>query len=143
MVPPDAADGRSEMPFLSWNPAYQTGDVSLDFEHRTLIQRINDIETRAHDSALATFLDDLYEEIEAHFSLEEGIFRDCTCVHCASHRAEHKALLGQLRALRVEQAAAGGGRERLCRWLEAWFARHFQTADSRMHGMTDEQTKGT
>lgn len=130
------------MPFLSWNTAYQTGDVSLDFEHRTLIQRINDIETRAHDGDLATLLKRLYEEIAAHFSLEEGIFNDCTCAHCAAHRAEHKALLGQLRTLSVGQAAVSGEREGLCEWLGTWFSRHFQTADARMHGMAGNQTKG-
>jgi hemerythrin-like metal-binding protein len=123
---------------MQWKDRYSVGIVAVDHEHRQLIALIN----RLHDeftrhggtATVAAFFGDLLAGISAHFALEERFMREHRYDQLRAHKADHERLLDEIRDLMddVEDTTAMNGDE-LAGRLEAWFARHFETHDARLH----------
>lgn len=126
------------MTLIPWRDEFSLGIASVDYEHRELIDLINDVHSRAQERAdqdhVVAALGEIFARISAHFALEERVMRDANYAHLAEHKAEHEALLDEIRDImdRVEE----DGRydeHRLGEELERWFTRHFKTQDARLH----------
>jgi hemerythrin len=126
------------MALLHWKDHYSVGIEAVDHEHKELIDLIN----RLHDELAAkgaaasveTFLGDVFKAISAHFALEERFMREHGYDQLASHKADHERLLDEIRAIMddfVEDEERG--RDGLSARLDAWFSRHFETHDARLH----------
>lgn len=126
------------MPLLQWNERYRVGIDAVDHEHRQLIDLIN----RLHDGLVAgaekemvgNVFGDLFAAISAHFALEEAMMRRQRYRDLAAHKEDHEQLLDEIRDImdEVENGQEAADR-RLAGKLDAWFSRHFETHDAKLH----------
>ena len=126
------------MPLLQWKDSYSTGIEAVDYEHKELIDQINRLyavlTAKGAPVAAAGFFGDLIKAISAHFALEERFMREQRYDRLAQHKADHERLLDEINDIAdaferdetMEQAA-------LTARLDAWFSRHFETHDARLH----------
>src|SRR5690349_9009149 len=126
------------MALLQWQDRFSVGIDAVDHEHKELIARIN----RLHDQFVwhgakggtEAFFGDLLAGISAHFAFEERFMRELYYDALSQHKADHERLLDELRDLMDDAATAGTMRDdALAARLAAWFARHFETHDARLH----------
>jgi len=125
------------MALLQWKERYSVGVEAVDHEHRELIDLINRLHeesARGGKDAIEAFLGDLFKGISAHFALEERFMRERKYQDIDAHKNDHEKLLDEIRDIMDECAeheeVAGGA---LAARLEAWFGRHFETHDARLH----------
>jgi len=127
------------MSFIEWDDRFSVGIASVDHEHRELIELINGFQRKiAQDDAVEArrdYLGETLAHISAHFALEEKLMRDSRYDRYAEHKADHEALLDQLRDIMdAVESDHSVDNDLLSEVLEHWFARHFQTHDARLHG---------
>ena len=126
------------MALLQWKDHYSVGIEAVDHEHKELIDLIN----RLHDeltakgtvSSAEAFFGDLFMGISAHFALEERFMREHRYDQFPQHKADHERLLDEIRDIMDEVAAEDKiDSAKLSTRLDAWFSRHFETHDARLH----------
>jgi hemerythrin len=126
------------MPLLHWKDEYSVGIEAVDFEHKQLINLINQLEQKlgADDfkHGVPAFFGDLLKGISAHFALEEKFMRDHTYAQLGAHKQDHERLLDELRDIMdsVEDADDFDAAQLTGR-LDEWFTRHFRTHDAELH----------
>src|SRR5512144_252348 len=126
------------MPLLQWKDQYSVGIEAVDHEHKELIELINRLHEKltagGEEFSAGAFFGDLYRGISAHFALEERFMRERRYDQLVQHKADHERLLDDIRDMMDDAAAAGAtGDDELSARLAAWFARHFETHDARLH----------
>ena len=91
------------MPYLDWNPSYDTGIGGIDYEHHRLVAMLNEIHDLIQKDAdpreIATTLADFHALATAHFALEEKIMRDQNYPGFEGRRDTHYRLLDQVREI--------------------------------------------
>ena len=133
------------MPLIEWKDEYRIGIPSVDYEHRSLIELINDLYAKlgapGAKSPVVDVLGDIYTQISAHFALEEKVMRDMKYDQFAEHKDDHEALLDEIREIMdaYEAGAFENAEEGLGERLTVWFGRHFKTLDSRLHRFLQEK----
>ena len=127
------------MALIEWKEEYRIGIPAVDYEHQELIALLNDLyaglAAEIDPGAIAEFLGEVYARISAHFALEERVMTERGYDQLAAHKADHEALLDEIRDIMDESeatdpsllAAALGPR------LQTWFGDHFKTHDARLH----------
>ncbi|MCW8845626.1 MAG: hemerythrin family protein [Gammaproteobacteria bacterium] len=131
------------MTLLNWQAKYSVGVASVDYEHQRLIEMINELATEIEGSvytdAIELFLGELHAAISAHFALEERAMAKADYEELEDHKADHEALLEQIRCMMDEFVAdPENGRKLLQESLTNWFGQHFATFDARLHGALGE-----
>ncbi len=126
------------MTLIEWNDQYSLGVPAIDYEHRELIELINELYASVHrtgtHTTVADFLGELYTRISAHFALEEKIMRDSHYDEYQDHKADHERLLDDIRDLMDDyEDGVYVDVERFGERLENWFSEHFRTRDARLH----------
>ncbi len=126
------------MTLLRWKDGYSVGIDAVDHEHKELIELIN----RLHDAAASrrsreavlAFFGDLFKAISAHFALEERFMRERNYAQLQSHKQDHERLLDEIRDI-MDDFEEGEELDdfALAQSLDAWFSRHFETHDARLH----------
>jgi hemerythrin len=125
------------MALLQWKEHYSVGVDAVDHEHKELITLIN----RLHDELMAKgeelsirgFFGDLFKGISAHFALEERFMRERRYDQLDQHKADHERLLDEIRDIMDEFEGHEIASAELSARLDAWFSRHFETHDARLH----------
>jgi len=125
------------MALLQWKEHYSVGVDAVDHEHKELITLIN----RLHDELMAKgeelsirgFFGDLFKGISAHFALEERLMRERHYDQLDQHKADHERLLDEIRDIMDEFEGREIASAELGAKLDAWFSRHFETHDARLH----------
>jgi hemerythrin-like metal-binding protein len=125
------------MALLQWKDQYSVGIEAVDHEHKELIDLIN----RLHDELTASgekqsvgaFLGDLFRGISAHFALEERLMRERRYDQLTEHKADHERLLDEIRDIMDDFEEQEIASAELGPRLDAWFSRHFETHDARLH----------
>lgn len=126
------------MPLLQWKDSYSVGIEAVDYEHKELIDLINRVYdvlmTKGEMLTVAGFFGDLIKAISAHFALEERFMREHGYDHLMQHKADHERLLDHIHDIADDfERDALADRDALAARLEAWFSRHFETHDARLH----------
>jgi hemerythrin len=126
------------MGLLHWEKRYSVGIDAVDHEHRELIELINRLydESTAQGSkdAVIGFFGDLFKAISAHFALEERFMRERSYDQLIQHKNDHERLLDEIRDIMEDFEASDSFDERLlAQRLDAWFSRHFESHDARLH----------
>ena len=125
------------MSLLHWEKRYSVGIGAVDHEHQELIKLINRLYDEATSQgsreAVIDFFGDLFKAISAHFALEERFMREHGYDQFIQHKSDHERLLDEIRDMmddfeQHEVASADLGTR-----LDAWFSRHFETHDARLH----------
>jgi hemerythrin len=130
------------MGLLHWEKRYSVGIEAVDHEHRELIDLINRLyeEARARGSKVAVlgFFGDLFRAISAHFALEERIMRERGYDQLVQHKNDHERLLDEIRDIMEDYEMTDlFDEELLAQRLDAWFSRHFESHDARLHHALD------
>jgi hemerythrin len=126
------------MALLRWKDEYRIGIEAVDYEHRELIDLINRLhEELGGEHAKLTvpgFFGDLLKGISAHFALEEKFMREHRYDQLDQHKNDHERLLDEIREIMdaFEHSEELDSPELAAR-LDAWFSRHFETYDARLH----------
>lgn len=129
-------------PLLVWRPEFEIGIASVDFEHRHMVDLINDLvralELSPEREKVEEFLGEIHAGISAHFALEEQIMRELRYDQYEDHKADHERLLDEIRDIMDEfdKSAGFDYRSALRARLAPWFTDHFKTKDARFHKMT-------
>jgi len=128
------------MSLLQWKPEYSVGVISMDDEHREMIDLINEIygELKANSDPdqIEQCLGDIFSTISMHFALEERLMKKSSYAEYQAHKDDHENLLDQVRDLMDDFAAdTSSGAVKLEQRLSDWFAGHFSTFDARLHGV--------
>ena len=126
------------MALLRWKDEYSVGIEAVDHEHKELIDLINDLHDQLSNkdagSSVEAFFGDLFRGISAHFALEERFMREHGYDQLPQHKSDHERLLDELRDMMDElinnETIADSD---LSSRLDAWFSRHFETHDARLH----------
>jgi hemerythrin-like metal-binding protein len=124
------------MVLLRWKDEYSVGIEAVDHEHKELIDLINRLHEQlsTRNESAEAFFGDLFKGISAHFALEERFMGEHGYDQFSQHKADHERLLDDLRDMmdelsNDEQVADSD----LSTRLDAWFSRHFETHDARLH----------
>jgi len=126
------------MGLLHWEKRYSVGIEAVDHEHRELVELINRLheQAKAQGSKVAVlgFFGDLYKAISAHFALEERFMREKGYDQLRQHKGDHERLLDEIRDIMEDYEVNDLFEERLlAQRLDAWFSRHFESHDARLH----------
>jgi hemerythrin len=126
------------MGLLHWEKRYSVGIEAVDHEHRELVDLVNRLydEARARGSKIAVlgFFGDLFKAISAHFALEERFMRERGYDQLMQHKNDHERLLDEIRDIMEDYETTDLFDEQLlAQRLDAWFSRHFETHDARLH----------
>lgn len=126
------------MGLLHWEDRYSVGVAAVDHEHKELIDLINrlydEAAVRRSKDAVIGFFGDLFKAISAHFALEERFMRERGYDRLSQHKNDHERLLDEIRDIMEDFEASSTFDDRLlAEALDAWFLRHFETHDARLH----------
>jgi hemerythrin len=123
------------MTLITWRKEFETGIAEVDHEHQELVTLINrladDVAAGADKERIQSFLGEVFARIAAHFALEESVMRKHGYDEYEAHKAEHEALLDEIRDI-MDEAEADYS-EALSATVADWFVGHFKTKDSRLH----------
>jgi hemerythrin len=127
------------MPLIEWRDEFNTGVAEVDHEHRELIDLINQLHDQLRRDpdrdTVAAFLGEVFAKISAHFALEETVMRKHRYDEYAAHKAEHEALLDEIRDIMddYEAGSFADAGTALATTVQDWFINHFKTKDARLH----------
>ncbi len=126
------------MTLLHWEARYSVGVAAVDHEHKELIELINRLYREATaqgaKDAVVGFFGDLFKAISSHFALEERLMRERGYDQLIQHKNDHERLLDELRDIMEDFEASDRFDEKaLAQSLDAWFSRHFEKHDARLH----------
>lgn len=89
------------MAYLEWNPAFDTGIRSIDFEHRRLVDLLNEVDRQITEgesaAAIAATLGEFHALASAHLALEESIMAKTEHPKYDERVQAHRALLDTVR----------------------------------------------
>jgi len=128
------------MALIEWRKEFETGIADVDHEHKELVDLINQLHAQMHEQAdvdtVRRFLGEVFARISAHFALEETVMRKHRYDEYEAHKAEHEALLDEIRDIMddFEGGVYGAADEALATTVRDWFVNHFKTRDARLHG---------
>lgn len=125
-----------EMALFDWSDTLSTGIPSIDRQHRTLVDVLNEL----HDGILAgrgqatlteTFAR-LMQYTEDHFAYEEGLLRDAGYGELEAHIAFHRGLSARVVELKREFEGGNAGISlELLEFLRDWLRQHIVGTDKR------------
>ena len=126
------------MTVLQWREEFSVGIEEVDHEHRELIELIRslqqDLQAGADIDRIIEVLGEIYNQIAAHFALEEKMMRKTHYAALADHKEDHETLLDDLRDIMDEVEDDGVLDEsQLTDDLDRWFSDHFKTHDAKLH----------
>lgn len=130
---------------LEWSDDFAIGVAPVDEEHRALIDTINrlggQLEVRRSPVEVSETLGEISTMIAAHFALEEHLMRDLKFGDYAAHKADHDRLLGEIRDIArwAEETGLTDRRPELARRVRDWFARHFESFDTKLRVLAKRQ----
>jgi hemerythrin-like metal-binding protein len=122
---------------IEWRKEFETGVADVDHEHRELVDLINrlhgEMVAGASQAKVSDFLGEVFARIAAHFALEESIMRKHRYDEYAAHKAEHEALLDEIRDIMDAAHDGASYGEALSGTVRDWFVNHFKSKDARLH----------
>ena len=126
------------MNLVEWRNEFRIGIEEVDFEHRELIELINQCfnEASQEDSHMAVmyFLGEIYSKISAHFALEEMHMKELNYDQYEDHKQDHERLLDDILDIMDEYRDTSNlNSEAFSKRLNEWFVDHFKTKDARLH----------
>lgn len=125
-------------PLFEWSDEYLIGIEELDYEHRDLINRLNELhgELAHHDEKekIEDCLREIQVRVVAHFALEEHFMLDNNYKNYAPHKKEHDdflALIADLIEKFLTDPELSYGDE-LEEQLQHWIVNHILTSDKEL-----------
>lgn len=120
---------------LTWTESYSVGNALLDSDHRILFNLVNQLhdamDTGQSRDVLGSVVNVLAEYVEHHFRREEAMLARTGFPALDDHRAEHRRLESEVRAVRDRWLAGDRGAldEDVLAFLKKWLTDHILVAD--------------
>ena len=126
------------MALVEWRDDFNVGIDEVDFEHKAMIDLINESYEEAKkdgsSEAVMDSLGEIFEKISAHFALEEKVMKELEYDQFKDHKEDHERLLDSIRDIMDEYAGETVlDDEKFGLSLKEWFVSHFSTKDARLH----------
>ena len=123
---------------LEWDDRYLIGVEELDYEHKDLFTRLNELheELARYDNKakVDSCLGEIYARVAAHFALEERFMRDTHFPNYEHHKKEHdeflEILVDIIEAFRRRPGV--GDRGLLEAELQRWIINHITRSDQEL-----------
>jgi hemerythrin len=123
------------MALFQWDDAYLIGVDELDFEHKDLFARLNELHEdliRHEDKAkIDAWLWEIHTRVMAHFALEERFMREMKDPNYDHHKREHDDFLEVVVDI-IEKFSDDPGfsyAAELEHQLQVWIIEHIVTSD--------------
>lgn len=123
------------MAYYEWDPALETGDETIDSQHKSLFELANALQLSiahnlADDDAIADAVYGLAGYVVEHFHDEEALMRQSGYPGLGPHRAQHEALTAEVldfsaRYMNGTEFAP----ERLAALVATWLTGHMMKYD--------------
>lgn len=130
------------MALITWRDDFSTGDPAVDFEHKELVDLINELHEKLSAGShsmqeVEDFLGEINLKISAHFALEERMMRRASYEGYVAHKEDHEELLDGIREIMMDYDAGAYAEfeDKLARNLDSWFSNHFKTHDAKLHAV--------
>jgi len=121
---------------IEWREGMSLGYSTIDDDHKRLIAMLNEFEASASVAMAEDTAKKLYRHAQQHFKREEDIQLLIRYPHHAEHRAEHEALLSQLRNIVktrfVEKKHIEASVGEIHALLQKWLVDHVIKTDLKM-----------
>ncbi|MGE4280874.1 MAG: bacteriohemerythrin [Magnetospirillum sp.] len=132
------------MAVLRWSDELSVGVSSLDADHRTLVDLINElgqaIDERRGGAQVVSTLARLTRHVREHFEREEALLNRCGYAEAEDHAQQHAHTvnrLGELNALAAEDDEAAA--HAVLDFLKAWFVNHVVGNDLKLRDFFREK----
>ena len=124
------------MAIISWKAVYETGIVSLDNEHRKLIEEINRLYEAVRDKRGAEVLGDILQMLEKytvdHFEHEEKLIAEYDYPGLEEHKKVHRDLIQAVQELKEKSTSGTEDLARqLLKFLRFWVLEHIVEVDKK------------
>lgn len=131
------------MKLVKWDPAFETGDATVDHQHQRLFELINDlheaVRDKRGDQLVRRTLDELAWYTAEHFAAEEALMDRFEYPAAPRHRKIHGDLLDRLEAVRADHAAGAPVTMRLYSFLMDWLKEHIRREDKALVGFVQRR----
>lgn len=131
--------------FTSWETAYNTGNLVIDYQNRRLLQLINELEevslnVELNPALLDIVFDELAEYTNYHFKTEENIMEQVNYSQKEDHKILHKEFINQINIfkLKIQQGPLYIDHV-FCDFLKTWLVGHISNED---HKIISEMSTG-
>jgi hemerythrin len=121
---------------IQWSSAFGAGIVWMDYQHQTLIEKINFLYTaileKKGSELIAETIDFLEDYIAHHFALEEKYMETYSYPERYEHVQAHELFSKNIQDLKTHTTAKGElAAESLCYDLFEWFGNHIRNTDKK------------
>ena len=133
---------------LEWKDEYNCGIALIDAQHKSLFDKINELEEIANAPTIDTerldpFIDFLESYVLYHFEHEELCMARFNCPMHETNMRAHRKFVEVWGAFRIEYADQGAKRELLQKILfaaQAWIKQHICKVDTALKDAVDLNT---
>ena len=122
------------MTFMPWTDALQLNIVSIDQQHRWLVDATNRLhaeisQPEPNRAVLGEILEGLVDYTMNHFVLEEELFQRLGYPETAEHKAEHDAFTAGAMNLLMQFEAGESVGPAVLDFLKDWLTHHIMKVD--------------
>ena len=122
---------KSENKMLKWSSLFTVGIVSIDKEHKKIVDLINKLESStASGNArenISQIFDELFDYTVSHFNYEEKLFDTYNYPRKNEHKKIHTAILNKVKALNKDSKHIN--QQSVSAFLRGWIKHHFCVID--------------
>ncbi|WP_142847905.1 bacteriohemerythrin [Telmatospirillum sp. J64-1] len=121
--------------FIEWRPEYSVGNMVLDFDHQTLINIINHLQSTVDQKAgpdeIGRVIDNMVNYIETHFAREEEIMKAADFPDFVEHVAKHREIEKTARdiATLYKKDPSTINVDEVMEFLRNWLTQHILRSD--------------
>lgn len=130
-------------PLLEWSDEYLIGVEELDFEHKDLFDRLNELhkELARHDdkAQIEDCLGEIHARVLAHFALEEKFMRDTNFPNYEQHKRQHDDFLEVIVEI-IDEFRTGSELsygDALEAQLQHWIIHHITSSDQELSSLNE------
>lgn len=121
------------MPIAIWSPTLETGNPTVDHQHKQLFVMVNDlhhgiIQGQGRD-VMGPILKKLAKYAVDHFATEEGFMRNAGYPNFLRHKGKHDALTKQVSDLLHDWDRGTALPATLSKFLADWVSHHIKEED--------------
>jgi hemerythrin-like metal-binding protein len=124
------------MPLIEWTKKLETGIAKIDFQHRNLVNMINELEkanqeanTKVREVVVEVNLKRLIEYTNYHLQAEEEILKSCDYNEYTQHKKIHDDLKLKASDLATRFGKGEDVTEKLLLFLKSWLENHILGTD--------------
>lgn len=124
------------MQFIEWNEKFETGISEIDFQHRNLVNMINNLAQNgseppgeARNFSVRITLEQLIDYTGYHFKEEEALMSQAHFDHIQEHHAAHEALKAKAVEFSKKLDQGQDVLNDLLGFLKEWLQKHILIVD--------------